>query len=379
MDVYGLTGGIGAGKSAVAELLEEYGIPVVSADELSRMVVAKGSDGLRQVVDAFGQQIMDANGELDRRVMAQIVFQNPTKRRQLESILHPLIRDRYETVLDALEKGGHVVTVYEVPLLFEKNLQGEMKAVILVTASERNRVARVRARDGMTESEVRARIAAQMDEDEKRKRADYVVHNDGSLDDLRREVEAMLSRFMKLPPPRSSAELMGGKPGPESSSPAPPLESGPLSPDDLNLTPGARPQPPRERPTVPPGDPTRPAGAPPRPARAPTRSMAPSPDPAAATPPPPAAAPAPPPAAGTAPRAPGVEAAPQRVSTPAKAPPPPPTGKSTMPPPSRSGGPAGKPGSPPPPPGGPARAKPAPPSATPTLPPPPRRQDGDDG
>ena len=198
MDVYGLTGGIGSGKSTVAELLEAYGIPVVSADELSRIVVAKGSDGLQDVVELFGDGVLDEQGELDRRKMAAIVFQDPAKRRQLEAILHPRIRERFEQVLDALEKAGHEVAVYEVPLLFEKNLQGEMKAVILVTADDEVRIRRVRERDDITESEVRARMASQMDEASKRKRADYVIENNGSMDDLRREVEFLLARFLRV-------------------------------------------------------------------------------------------------------------------------------------------------------------------------------------
>ena len=101
VEVYGLTGGIGTGKSAVAELLEDYGVPVVSADELSRIVVARGSDGLQAVVDAFGPEVLDERGELDRRRMATIVFQDPTQRQKLEAILHPKIRERYEQVLDA--------------------------------------------------------------------------------------------------------------------------------------------------------------------------------------------------------------------------------------------------------------------------------------
>ncbi|MEM7158288.1 MAG: dephospho-CoA kinase [Myxococcota bacterium] len=198
MDVYGLTGGIGSGKSTVADLLEEYGVPVVSADELSRVVVARGSEGLQAVVDKFGAEVVDANGDLDRRRMASIVFGDAERRRELEAILHPRIRDRFEQVLDALEKAGHEVCVYEVPLLFERNLQGEMKAVLLVTAPIEDRVARVRARDNVTETEVRARIAAQMDEETKRRRADYIVENTGSLDDLRREVEFLLARFLRV-------------------------------------------------------------------------------------------------------------------------------------------------------------------------------------
>ena len=209
MEVYGLTGGIGSGKSTVAEMLEEYGIPVVSADELSRMVVSPGSHGLADVVEAFGAEVLDDKGELDRKRMGQIVFTTPERRRQLEAILHPRIRERYEQVLDALEKAGHKVMVYEVPLLFEKNLdqQDEFKGVILVTATTDTRIARVKARDVLTTDDVLARMRAQMPEQEKRARADYVIHNDGDLDDLRREVEHLLSRFLRLPPRASEEDV----------------------------------------------------------------------------------------------------------------------------------------------------------------------------
>lgn len=211
MEVYGLTGGIGSGKSTVAAMLEEYGVPVVSADELSRMVVAPGSEGLNDVVEAFGREVLDERGELDRKKMGKIVFANPEKRRALEAILHPRIRERYEQVLDALEKAGHPVMVYEVPLLFEKklHLQDEMKAVILVVSSADTRIARVKDRDALTTEEVLGRMRAQMPEEEKRRLADYIVVNDGNLDDLRREVEYLISRYLKLPnrDERSEAEL----------------------------------------------------------------------------------------------------------------------------------------------------------------------------
>ncbi|PRQ04032.1 Dephospho-CoA kinase [Enhygromyxa salina] len=202
MEVYGLTGGIGSGKSTVAAMLEEYGIPVVSADELSRMVVAPGSPGLADVVEVFGPEVLDEHGELDRKKMGRIVFTTTEKRRQLEAILHPRIRERYEQVLDALEKAGHPVMVYEVPLLFEKKLdqQDEMKAVILVTATADTRIARVKDRDSLTTDEVLARMRAQIPEHEKRERADYIIHNDGDVDDLRREVEYLVSRFLRIPP-----------------------------------------------------------------------------------------------------------------------------------------------------------------------------------
>lgn len=212
MDVYGLTGGIGTGKSTVAALLEEYGIPVVSADELSRVVVARGSEGLRSVVDRFGPEILTEHKELDRGKMAELVFSDPSQRHELEAILHPLIRERFEQVLDALEKAGHEVAIYEVPLLFEKNLQYEMKATVLVTADEAVRIHRVIARDHTTEAAVRARIATQMDESLKRRKADYVIENNGSLDDLRREVEFLLGRFLRVGHGSSLAPLSSNAP-----------------------------------------------------------------------------------------------------------------------------------------------------------------------
>jgi dephospho-CoA kinase len=229
MDVYGLTGGIGSGKSTVADMLEAYGVPVVSADELSRIVVARGSEGLADVVQRFGPGVLDEQGDLDRRKMAALVFQDPSKRRELEAILHPRIRERFEQVLDALEKAGHEVTIYEVPLLFEKNLQGEMKAVILVTAEDSIRTERVRARDDVTETEVRARMATQLSEAAKRRKADYVIENNGSVDDLRREVEFLLARFLRL----------GGEPEPE-----PPSDPAVVEPSRLDTVIPTDPSPP---------------------------------------------------------------------------------------------------------------------------------------
>jgi dephospho-CoA kinase len=263
MDVYGLTGGIGSGKSTVAELLESYGVPVVSADELSRIVVARGSEGLADVVQRFGPGVLDEQRDLDRRKMAALVFQDPNKRRELEAILHPRIRERFEQVLDALEKAGHEVAIYEVPLLFEKNLQGEMKAVILVTADDAIRTARVRARDDVTETEVRARMAAQMSEAAKRRRADYVIENNGSIDDLRREVEFLLARFLRLAtdaepletePSQQETIIPTGQPvappNPPATATLPPLSGGTLPPTELDTT--SMPPVPRKGGTLPP-------------------------------------------------------------------------------------------------------------------------------
>ena len=209
MDIYGLTGGIGSGKSAAAAYFEDCGIPVVSADELSRVVVTPGSEGLSAVVAAFGEGVLSPQGELDRRKLGAVVFKDPTARVRLEGILHPRIRDCFQDVLAALEATGHTIVVYEVPLLFENNLEKQMKAVILVSAPDDQRIARVIARDKLSADDVRARMAAQMDDSTRRSRATYVLENDGDLAHLHAQVDALLARLLprKAPPPPPPPKL----------------------------------------------------------------------------------------------------------------------------------------------------------------------------
>lgn len=212
MDIYGLTGGIGSGKSAAAAIFEECGVPVVSADELSRIVVTPGSEGLTAVVAAFGEGVLTPEGELDRRKLGAIIFKDPSQRARLEGILHPRIRDSFQDVLTALEATGQHLVVYEVPLLFENNLEKQMKAVILVSAPEDQRIARVMTRDKLNADDVRARMAAQMDDQTRRSKAQYVLENDGDLEHLRAQVEALLARIQPRkaaapPPPPAPPKL----------------------------------------------------------------------------------------------------------------------------------------------------------------------------
>jgi dephospho-CoA kinase len=192
MVLYGLTGGIGAGKSTVCRLLQELGIAVVAADDVGRQVVAPGSEGLTAIVAAFGPEVLDSNGVLNRRQLGTLVFGEAGKRRQLEDIMHPLVKQYSRVIFAELTRAGVPLIVYESALLFETDRHLEMQGVIVVTASEAQRVARVQQRDGSTEAAVRARLHAQMDEAEKRQRADYVLENDGDLHDLRRQVQALV-------------------------------------------------------------------------------------------------------------------------------------------------------------------------------------------
>jgi len=196
MSVYGLTGGIGAGKSTVANMFQESGIPVVLADDVGREVASKGSDGLAEIVRSFGPDVLDSNGELDRRKLGTLIFNDPDRRRELEAILHPRVRDQSRELFSQLEQAGNQIVVYESALLYETQRHTEMRGVILVTASEEQRIARVRSRDGSEEEAVRQRIKAQMDDEEKRGLADYIIENNGDLQALRREVDSLIEQLL---------------------------------------------------------------------------------------------------------------------------------------------------------------------------------------
>ena len=184
MNLIGLTGGIASGKSAVARLLAAAGVPVVDADLLAREAVAPGTEGLRGVVARFGGSVLAPDGSLDRKALAAVVFADATARHDLNAIVHPAVAALAVERLEALRARGANIAVYEVPLLFESNLEGMMDATLLVAAPERLQLARLMARDGIDEPAARARMAAQLPLDDKRRRATAVVENDGTLEDL---------------------------------------------------------------------------------------------------------------------------------------------------------------------------------------------------
>ena len=195
MAVFGLTGGIGAGKSTVCRMLQELGLTVVAADEVGRQVVAPGSAGLATIVAAFGADILDSTGALERRKLGALVFGDAAKRRQLEDLMHPLVKQHTQALFAALHAAGVPIIVYESALLFETERQHEMRGTVVVTADEAQRVARVQQRDGVTPEQVRARIRAQMDEEAKCRLADYVLENTGDEQALRQQVEALVVKL----------------------------------------------------------------------------------------------------------------------------------------------------------------------------------------
>lgn len=197
--IIGLTGGIASGKSVVAGVLRNEGVPVVDADALAREVVAPGSAGLRDVVSAFGESVLAANGGLDREALGRIAFANPDARKRLEAITHPRIAGLSLERLAQATAGTTAYVVYEAPLLVETGAHRGLAALVVVSADPDTQVARMRARDGLAQAGARARLAAQLPLAEKVAVADWVIENDGSLDDLRRRTldvhRAILARF----------------------------------------------------------------------------------------------------------------------------------------------------------------------------------------
>jgi dephospho-CoA kinase len=192
-----LTGGVGAGKSTVADLLAQFGAVVLDADDLARRAVQPGTPGLAKLVDEFGPDILDASGALDRAGMARLAFADPDARRRLEAVVHPEVARLFAEEVAARRDGDDIV-VYSVPLLVERSLAGAFDVVVTVSAPLDVRVARVAASGRMTEEDARARAQSQASDAERESVADRVIPNGGDLDDLRAETgrlwEELLAR-----------------------------------------------------------------------------------------------------------------------------------------------------------------------------------------
>src|ERR1022692_1989991 len=191
----GLTGGITCGKSTVAGRFSELGIPVIDADESSRFVVAPGQPGRKAVVARFGEGVLKADGELDRRALRQLIFADPRKRRDLEAILHPLIRADMER--RAMQAVGPYV-ILEIPLLVEGGGRERVDRILVVDADEATQLQRLMARDGENLEGARAILAAQTNRTIRLKAADDVLVNSGTVSELRQAVDRLHQRYLQL-------------------------------------------------------------------------------------------------------------------------------------------------------------------------------------
>ena len=192
--VFGLTGGIGTGKSTVARMFAARGVPVVDADAVAREVVAPGTVGNAEVAAAWPQAI-GPDGAVDRKKLGAIVFGDPAARTRLEAITHPLIQQASAARLMDVANDGHPLALYEAALLVESGRWKDFDGLIVVTASPQRQVERAVARGGLSRDEAEARVKAQLPTDEKARVATHVIDNDGTLAETERQVDAVLQRL----------------------------------------------------------------------------------------------------------------------------------------------------------------------------------------
>jgi dephospho-CoA kinase len=189
----GLTGGVASGKSTVSAILAELGAVVIDADLLAREVVAPGTDGLAEVVAAFGEEVLGPDGSLDRPALGAVVFADEARRRTLETIIHPRVRARAAEIEAAAPEGA--VVVHDIPLLTETGQAASFDAVVVVDVPVDTQVDRMVSLRGMSPDDARARVAAQADREERRAIATFVVDNTGTLEELRARVDEVYEQL----------------------------------------------------------------------------------------------------------------------------------------------------------------------------------------
>lgn len=191
--VVGLTGGIASGKSTVARLFESLGVPVVDADAIAREVVEPGSPALEAVRERFGDGVLDAAGRLDRAALRRRVFRDGAAREALEAILHPRIRERMD---QRLARIAAPYAIAMIPLLLETGQQGRFDRILVVDTPREEQIRRAQARDGSAREVIEGILDAQADRDTRLRKADDVIHNDGTPQALRAQVEHLHRSYL---------------------------------------------------------------------------------------------------------------------------------------------------------------------------------------
>lgn len=195
MLVIGLTGGIGSGKSTVAELFAARGVPIIDMDQIARQVVEPGQPALAQITQVFGVDILDAKGRLDRRQVRDLIFDSEEKRHRLEAILHPLIRQETKHQLASLDSAYCIVVI---PLLFESQQQSLVDRILVVDVPESLQISRTIERDGITAAAVEKILAAQTDRQTRLAAADDIIDNTADLAQLRNRVAELDRQYQEL-------------------------------------------------------------------------------------------------------------------------------------------------------------------------------------
>ncbi len=195
--IIGLTGGIASGKSTVSDMIRKLDIPIVDADVEARMAVEPGEPAFEEIVKAFGKQVLDETGHLNRPTLGDIVFQNEEKRQQLNKIVHPQVRHRMKQQLHQLQQT-HPHVVLDIPLLFESKLTDWADRVLVVYVDEGIQLNRLMERNNYSESEAKSRIQSQLPLTEKKALADAVIDNNGSLEDSRKQLITIFRKWEVL-------------------------------------------------------------------------------------------------------------------------------------------------------------------------------------
>ncbi|MDN5709036.1 MAG: dephospho-CoA kinase [Planococcus sp. (in: firmicutes)] len=197
--IIGLTGSIASGKSTVSQMLKELGYPVVDADLVARQVVEPGTETLNSIAQAFGPEVIRADGSMDRERVGTIIFNDPTSRKKLNDIIHPAIRREMLRQRQAFLDEGYETVIMDIPLLFESKLQRMVDKILVVSVSEQQQLKRLMERNGLTEQEAKARIASQLPFSVKEQGADEVLDNNGSVDNTKHQLMRILDHWQTHP------------------------------------------------------------------------------------------------------------------------------------------------------------------------------------
>ena len=190
-----LTGGIGSGKTTASDYFRKLGVPVIDADETSHEVTQSGQAAVQKIADVFGDSVLDADGNLDRAALRDIVFSDPESRKQLEAILHPEIRQRMN---EAASRTQSSYCLFSIPLLIETSQHLSYDRVLVVEASEDRRRSWIQTRSDLTQNEITAVLSAQVSDEQRRRVADDLLINDGGIDDLHAGIDRLHQTYLAL-------------------------------------------------------------------------------------------------------------------------------------------------------------------------------------
>lgn len=194
----GLTGGISSGKSTISKWLREWGYPVIDADEVAKKVMEKGELAYLKVVEAFSPEILLENGEIDRVKLGGMIFPNEALRNQLNQIVHPIVHKEMEKIGQMYIENGHSIVVFDVPLLLEGKMHMKMDVILVVSVDENTQLERLMKRNGLTKEAAESRIHAQMSTAERLCYADFVIDNQGTLEETKEQLKKVMNDIEKI-------------------------------------------------------------------------------------------------------------------------------------------------------------------------------------